>query len=181
MSWKTAQSVCRKNFTDFYTVRTESENQQLTEMIKGYPCAWIGLFRDSWTWTDQTSISSSLRWAEKQPDNLSGNETCAAVNENGRITDEPCSRKFFFFCKSSSISSLVTETVKRQILRLEVKAGDNVIDQVTADALLKEVQQKLGEQGMAADLKFSWRQQPNGKLFQTLKKNNYRFSKCSKY
>uniref|UniRef100_A0A9J8D271 C-type lectin domain-containing protein n=2 Tax=Cyprinus carpio TaxID=7962 RepID=A0A9J8D271_CYPCA len=82
MSWKHAQSFCRKNFTDLYTVRTESENQQLTVMIQGYTCAWIGLFRDSWTWSDQTSTSSSLRWAEKQPDNLSVNEICAAVDED---------------------------------------------------------------------------------------------------
>uniref|UniRef100_A0A8C2H545 C-type lectin domain-containing protein n=1 Tax=Cyprinus carpio TaxID=7962 RepID=A0A8C2H545_CYPCA len=174
MSWKHAQSFCRKNFTDLYTVRTESENQQLTVMIQGYTCAWIGLFRDSWTWSDQTSTSSSLRWAEKQPDNLSVNEICAAVDEDGRISDELCSRRFFFFCKSPPL-------VKRQILRLEVKAGNNVNDQVTADAVLKEVQKKLREQGMAADVKLSWRKQPNGMLFQTLKKDHYRFSKCSKY
>ncbi|KTG32748.1 hypothetical protein cypCar_00020544 [Cyprinus carpio] len=101
-------------------------------MIQGYTCAWIGLFRDSWTWSDQTSTSSSLRWAEKQPDNLSVNEICAAVDEDGRISDELCSRRFFFFCKSPPL-------VKRQILRLEVKAGNNVNDQVTADAVLKEV------------------------------------------
>ncbi len=37
---------------------------------------------------------------KKQPDNLSFNEICPAVDEDGRITDELCSEKFFFVCKS---------------------------------------------------------------------------------
>ncbi|XP_058637853.1 hepatic lectin-like [Onychostoma macrolepis] len=158
MSWKQAQSFCRENFTDLYTVKTESENQLLNMMIKNDSCAWIGLYRDSWKWSDQT---------KKQPDNLSFNEICTAVDKDGRITDELCSEKFFFVCKSPL-------RVRQQILRLKVKAGDHVTDRVTADAVLKEVQKKLREQGMAADVKFSWQEQPNGAVFQKFKKQHYR-------
>ncbi len=91
MSWKQALSFCRGNFIDLYTIKTESENQLLRMMIQNDSCAWIGLFRDSWKWSDQT---------KKQPDNLSFNEICPAVDKDGRITDELCSEKFFFVCKS---------------------------------------------------------------------------------
>ncbi len=46
---------------------------------------------------------------------------------------------FFQIVCISCISLLVTVPVKRQILRLKVKAGDNVTDQVTADAVVEEV------------------------------------------
>uniref|UniRef100_A0A9J7XT67 C-type lectin domain-containing protein n=1 Tax=Cyprinus carpio carpio TaxID=630221 RepID=A0A9J7XT67_CYPCA len=171
MSWKQAQHFCRENFIDLYTVKNESENQRLRMMNHNdESCIWIGLFRDSWKWSDQTNTSSSLRWAEKQPDNSFGSEICAAVDEDGWIADELCSEMFFFFCKSPL-------RVRRQILRLEVKAGDNVADQVTADAVLKEVQKKLREQGMAADVNFSWQEQPNGTVFQKLNKQHYRWTK----
>ncbi|KAL0189844.1 hypothetical protein M9458_016943, partial [Cirrhinus mrigala] len=101
MPWKQAQSFCRENFIDLYTVKNESENQLLRMMAPSVDsCIWIGLFRDQWKWSDQTNTSSSLRWADKQPDNYFGSEICAAVDEYGWIADEQCSNKFFFVCKS---------------------------------------------------------------------------------
>ncbi|KAK9971247.1 hypothetical protein ABG768_024621 [Culter alburnus] len=159
MSWNKAQSYCRKNYEDLFTVKNNDENQQLTMMTQNYTCAWIGLFRDSWKWSDQT-VTSPLRWAAGQPDNSFGSEICAAVDNDGQIADERCSKQFFFFCNIRP---------KQQILRLEVKAGDNVNDQEIRDAVLKEVHQKLREQTMAADVKLVWREQPNGRVFQKIK------------
>ncbi|ROL28506.1 Neurocan core protein [Anabarilius grahami] len=68
MSWNKAQSYCRENYEDLFTVKNNDENQQLTMMAQNYTCAWIGLFRDSWKWSDQTT-TSPLRWAAGQPDN----------------------------------------------------------------------------------------------------------------
>ncbi|XP_043101104.1 C-type lectin LmsL-like [Puntigrus tetrazona] len=101
MSWKQAQRFCRENFIDLHTVRNEDDNQ-LLRMMSGddQSCIWIGLYRDSWKWSDQTNTSSSLPWASKQPDNYLGDEICAAVDEDGLIADQRCSNTFFFFCRS---------------------------------------------------------------------------------
>uniref|UniRef100_A0A671P9P0 C-type lectin domain-containing protein n=1 Tax=Sinocyclocheilus anshuiensis TaxID=1608454 RepID=A0A671P9P0_9TELE len=78
-------------------------NLQLTKMIQDYTCAWIGLFRDSWTWSDQTNTSSSLRWALGQPDNSFGRDSCAALDYDGQIADESCSRLYYFLCQTSMV------------------------------------------------------------------------------
>lgn len=98
MSWKEAQSYCQENYSDLFTVKNRDVNLQLTETIQQYPCAWIGLFRDSWKWSDQTSLDSPLPWAEGQPDNAFDNEICGAVDDGAQVTDERCSRQLFFFC-----------------------------------------------------------------------------------
>ncbi|KTG06716.1 hypothetical protein cypCar_00035611 [Cyprinus carpio] len=112
MSWNKAQHYCRENYTDLFTIRNMDVNQQLTVMIQDNTCAWIGLFRDSWKWSDQTSTSSSLRWAVGQPDNSFGQDSCAALDYDGRV--------------------------KHQILRLEVKAGDNVNDPAITTTVLNK-------------------------------------------
>ncbi|XP_050969689.1 macrophage mannose receptor 1-like [Labeo rohita] len=160
MSWNDAQNYCRENDTDLFTIRNVDVNQQLTTMIKGHTCAWIGLFRDSWKWSGQNDTSSSLRWAAGQPDNFYGGESCAALDNRAQIADESCSTLYYFLCQASY--------VKHQILKLKVKAGDNVNDQAIAASVLYKIQQKLREQGMAADVKLSWRWQLNGKVFQKL-------------
>ncbi|XP_051757319.1 macrophage mannose receptor 1-like [Ctenopharyngodon idella] len=163
MSWNDAQNYCREHYTDLFTVRNRDENKQLTTMIKYYTCGWIGLFRDSWKWLNQTSMSPyfPLRWAAGQPDNSFANETCAALDDYGHIADETCKSLHFFLCQIAR--------VKQQVLRLEVKAGDNVNDQAITAALLNKVQQTLREQGMAADVKLAWREQPDGMVFQKMK------------
>ncbi|KAK2913208.1 hypothetical protein Q8A67_001607 [Cirrhinus molitorella] len=161
LSWNNAQNYCREKYTDLFTIKNIDVNRQLTSMIKNYPCAWIGLFRDSWKWSDnQTSANSSLRWALGQPDNLYGQDSCAALDYGGQIADESCSTLHYYLCQ--------TTQVKHQILRLEMKAGDNVNDQAITASVLYKLQQKLQEQGIAADVKLSWRLQPNGTVFQKL-------------
>ncbi|XDV19534.1 hypothetical protein PO909_024990, partial [Leuciscus waleckii] len=161
LSWKEAQSYCRKSYSDLFTVKNWDENLQLTEMIQQYTCAWIGLFRDSWKWLNQTSLGSPLPWADGQPDNSFGADMCGAVDDYGHTDDQTCSTSNFFLCQ--------TTRVKQQILRLEVKAGDNVNDQAITADVLNKVQQSLRAQGIAADVKITWREHPDGRIFQKMK------------
>ncbi|CAI5648800.1 unnamed protein product [Oreochromis niloticus] len=52
MTWMEAQSYCRANYTDLASVRNMSENQKAKELVPAGQKVWIGLFRDSWKWTD---------------------------------------------------------------------------------------------------------------------------------
>lgn len=101
MTWYTAQIYCRTQYTDLASARTETENSIIAGLTSGN--TWIGLFRDSWKWIDQTNLPSSIiSWMSGKPDNALGNEACAYLN-NGQVADSKCSDIRPFFCYSGQL------------------------------------------------------------------------------
>ena len=100
MTWTEAQSYCRQHHTDLASVRNAAENQKVDDVIPT-GAAWIGLFRDSWKWSDG-SFSSFRDWAPGQPDNYGGKEACVVANlgKDGKWWDGPCYQKRPFVCYS---------------------------------------------------------------------------------
>ncbi|KAL7834299.1 hypothetical protein SRHO_G00285460 [Serrasalmus rhombeus] len=79
-SWREAQRFCRERYTDLVSVRNDSENSNSNFALSAP--SWIGLFRDSWTWSDQSN-SSFRHWTSDQPNKHDRNENCAAVRTSG--------------------------------------------------------------------------------------------------
>ncbi|KAA0721224.1 C-type lectin domain family 10 member A MMGL [Triplophysa tibetana] len=128
-SWSDAQTYCRQHHTDLATIRTQAENDQLAIMMSSYSYAWIGLFRDSWKWSDGTNVSmSSIYWVLSFGDITDKDRPCSVVTSGGLKDDRLCSAYQNFICKLCK---------KKQILRLEMISGKNVKDPAVMGAILQ--------------------------------------------
>ncbi|KAG9337228.1 hypothetical protein JZ751_029620, partial [Albula glossodonta] len=102
-TWREAQSYCREHHKDLAGVKNRAENQEIKQTAGGQE-VWIGLFREFWKWSDQSS-SSYRYWSTGQPDNAGGNENCAVVSaaDAGRWKDLDCNEPKPFVCYEDNL------------------------------------------------------------------------------
>ncbi|XP_030635313.1 macrophage mannose receptor 1-like [Chanos chanos] len=143
MTWQEAQSYCREHHTDLVSVRNQTENQLIQQKIPQGNMIWIGLFRDSWKWSDQT-VSSFKYWGGPNPDNAHGNDNCAVIQT----------------------------LYGKKMVRVELKSHLNVNDPAVKEAILQQIQQKLKEHGMEEGTTLRWREQPDGRVFHSKKEKD---------
>ncbi|KAL6481105.1 hypothetical protein MHYP_G00091850 [Metynnis hypsauchen] len=152
--WRDAQSYCREHYADLTSVRNQDENQQIWNFAN-YSMSisvWIGLFKDSWKWSDQ-SDSSFRFWRSGQPDNQGGKENCAAVSmtDQGQWHDVACDTTNPFICHENKLV-LINETLTwRDALRY---CKDNHMDLVTVHS--EEIQLWVKEVAQNASTEHVW-------------------------
>ncbi|XP_045557465.1 C-type mannose receptor 2 isoform X1 [Salmo salar] len=163
MTWREAQLYCRKHHTDLPSVKNQRENNVLQNLVLGSGLMWIGLFRDSWKWSDQ-SDSSFRYWGPNQPINRLGNQNCTAVWE-GVWTEHPCMYRIPFVCYG------VKKTQQMVRVRLTTKEQNmDLTDPDMHEAILQQIKKDLRENGMSDDVKLRWKEQPDGNIFRKEKK-----------
>ncbi|XP_054878194.1 lectin-like [Poeciliopsis prolifica] len=167
MNWTEAQSFCRKQHSDLASIRNESENQQVQQLVPAGTKVWTGLYRDGWKWSDGSRFSFSY-WKDTEPNNNNNNEKCvmAVFDAQGKWEDWPCDVKKAFICSTSFVFQKVVS------VRLEKPFSLDLNSAAVKEELLSQLLLKLKQEGLTADVKLSWRKQSDGNVFHKVKEKN---------
>ncbi|MED6240422.1 hypothetical protein ATANTOWER_020848, partial [Ataeniobius toweri] len=166
MSWTDAQRYCREHLTDLAIPRNLSENEKIRAVIPGGLYSWIGLYRDTWKWSDG-SMYVFNRWTSGQPD--AGEQKCAGAmfGYSGYWGAWPCYTRQPFICHHDSVP-FTKQVVK---VKLVGNSALDLNDPAVLGNLQEELKEKVKEQGVAAEVKLSWKKQLDGKIFYKEKKD----------
>ncbi|XP_030609382.1 C-type mannose receptor 2-like [Archocentrus centrarchus] len=112
MNWTQAQSYCRYNHTDLASGPDQAEGKEMENLRNSQTTAfsaWIGLFRDSWRWSDGSDFSFRLWDMELFNDGQSSSK-CAMtlLNRSGTWSSDECNKTKPFFCYDDKVI-LITE------------------------------------------------------------------------
>ncbi|XP_063738019.1 macrophage mannose receptor 1-like isoform X2 [Eleginops maclovinus] len=173
MNWTDAQSYCRKKYTDLASVRNLTDNQLLTDMTVAGGNTWIGLYRDSWKWSDG-SYSTFRDWAGVEPQ---GVNMCvaAAFNIAGKWESLDCGLRKPFICYKNVVP------VTMQVIKVRLRKTNSAVDPndpAFQDEMLVKMKKELMDQRLDENSKLTWRKQPDGQVFlkekeEKRKKRNY--------
>ncbi|XP_036411940.1 macrophage mannose receptor 1-like [Colossoma macropomum] len=163
-NWYDAQSYCRTSYTDLASIRSPREQKQVTDLVNKGVSVWVGLFSDTWQWSDQWSLLFR-NWASGQPSSGTGNCSAVVMGDSGKWIADNCNAQRPFICYIEE-----DRVKKKQIVKVTVSSNGkaDVNDPFVKAALLNEIEKQLERQGMANNTKLSWRQKNNTKVF-TLK------------
>uniref|UniRef100_A0A3B4UC68 C-type lectin domain-containing protein n=1 Tax=Seriola dumerili TaxID=41447 RepID=A0A3B4UC68_SERDU len=96
LTWSGAQTYCRTYHTDLAMIENAQENAEVMS-VKLTDIAWIGLYREPWRWSDNSS-SSFRNWQSREPDNSQKKEHCAAERLDHAFADLDCNSELAFWC-----------------------------------------------------------------------------------
>ncbi|XP_010764422.1 C-type mannose receptor 2-like [Notothenia coriiceps] len=151
-NWLQAQSYCREKHTDLVSGLEQIRSEEFTTLIdqSSDEDLWIGLFRDTWSWSDGKNFSFR-NW---DPDSLEdeGNKHCAMTTKpNGKWSSDICTNQKPFYCYDDKV-----------ILIKEKKTWDEALDYCRENyhdlvSITDSHQQKLVEKkAKMADTEFVW-------------------------
>ncbi|XP_014872420.1 C-type mannose receptor 2-like [Poecilia latipinna] len=99
-SWQEAQSYCRENHTDLISGTKQLQDEEVEKLMNSTSDhTYIGLFRDTWRWSDESSFSFR-HWNPIFNNHNPNSGQCAMTkfDGEGRWTDVSCDNKKPFIC-----------------------------------------------------------------------------------
>ncbi|XP_071371358.1 macrophage mannose receptor 1-like isoform X2 [Centroberyx affinis] len=152
-TWRQAQHYCREKHTDLvsgnqtFNEEVISKMNSLNKWNKSYV---IGLFRESWKWSDGGN-SSFRYWDPDMRENPQGNCTMTRLAPQGRWDSDRCNETMPFFCYDDKV-----------ILIREEKTWDEALDYCREkhDDLVSihdpDIQDLVQERAKTADTPYVW-------------------------
>ncbi|KAK2894318.1 hypothetical protein Q8A73_016802 [Channa argus] len=157
-TWTEAQLYCRDNYTDLASVRNQVENDEMKMLLTQK--AWIGLYRNSWKWSDG-SINSFSYWYPGAPVSTTAASCICAFY--GKWYNINCNSHFYFLCFEAQIM--------RQVVQVKLKKTDISVDmEDLKEDILQKFDQTLKDRRLDDYVRLTWVKQLDGKIFH--KKNN---------
>ncbi|XP_026154293.1 macrophage mannose receptor 1-like [Mastacembelus armatus] len=147
-NWVDSLEKCRSLHTDMAFVRNEGDRSVITGLLQTGQTpstAWIGLFHDTWMWSDGSKTSFRYWLGGTR---LQGNCASVAALQKGRWVEAPCTDKAAFICQGGL-------KVKKIIIRIKVHSEVDLTDSTFSDALLKKLEANLRHQGVT-DFNMKW-------------------------
>uniref|UniRef100_A0AAZ1XMZ6 C-type lectin domain-containing protein n=1 Tax=Oreochromis aureus TaxID=47969 RepID=A0AAZ1XMZ6_OREAU len=101
-NWTQAQNYCRYNYTDLASGLDQVDGEEMKDLINSNGdsmSVWVGLFRDSWRWSDGSDFSFRY-WDMELFNDTQSNKTCAMtlLNRSGKWSSDECGKEKPFFC-----------------------------------------------------------------------------------
>ncbi|KAK7879759.1 hypothetical protein WMY93_030686 [Mugilogobius chulae] len=119
----------------------------------------MGLFRDSWTWSDGNS-SSFRNWDVSEnvlSDNWNPNtQQCARLSEQKRWKSENCNQKRPFICYGDPVKPEVTQ---KNVVKLVFHSDLDMTDPKNYKLIMDKIQEQIGQSGV----KVTWKTPPTKK------------------
>ncbi|XP_041843382.1 C-type mannose receptor 2-like [Melanotaenia boesemani] len=175
MTWMDAVANCEAKNSSLVQIQNSTMNNEIMNLLSSATEVWIGLNTSvDWYWADTGKSATFLNWQEGQPDNLSGNESCAAMEtENGTWTDEQCDELYYFFCKeqvTGGVGSTAVETKvqksKQTVVKLKIQTRVNMEDPAASAILEEQLRAMLAKQGVT-DFRLTWKKLPEKETQET--------------
>ncbi|KAM8900599.1 C-type mannose receptor 2-like [Spinachia spinachia] len=176
LSWVEARGYCGQHYMDLASVRSLADSQDIQQMMQDplVPEVWIGLYRDSWTWSGGINSSFSS-WSAGQPDNAVDPQACVSML-NGKWNDTSCDTQLYFLCQGQSPESPVPAVKKDQTenptsttspdqpvvqrrtttVKMKLRSNRDLEDATVADELRQQFAAALEMQGVT-DVQLTWR------------------------
>ncbi|XP_016523086.1 C-type mannose receptor 2-like [Poecilia formosa] len=99
-SWQEAQSYCREKHKDLISGTKQLQDEEVMKLMNSTSdSSYIGLFRDTWRWSDGSSFSFR-HWNKNFNDQIINSGQCAMTkfDGEGRWTNVSCDNKKPFIC-----------------------------------------------------------------------------------
>ncbi|XP_016522168.1 C-type mannose receptor 2-like [Poecilia formosa] len=104
MTWQRAQSYCREKHTDLISGLTQLLNEEVRMMMNSDHQPFIGLFRDTWRWSDGKN-SSFRHWNDDFISQQPISDECAMTvfDDGGRWKNVNCGERKPFICYDDNV------------------------------------------------------------------------------
>uniref|UniRef100_A0A3P9NPA3 C-type lectin domain-containing protein n=1 Tax=Poecilia reticulata TaxID=8081 RepID=A0A3P9NPA3_POERE len=98
-TWQKAQSYCREKHTDLISGTKQLLDKEVKMMMNSDYQPYIGMFRDTWRWSDGNSFSFR-HWNDDFISQQPNSDQCAMTvfDDGGRWKNENCDKRKPFIC-----------------------------------------------------------------------------------